>query len=113
MRGSLGITVLATLAVFGMACGEDNPAAPTVSVTVGDDFFSPQIRLIAQGETVVWTWTGANTHNVTFEDGQGSSGDQTAGTLERTFTVTGTHRYRCTIHSNDFETGMSGRVLVT
>ena len=61
---------------------------------------------------MTWTWRGSGTHNVTFEDNQNSSLTQTSGTHSRTFGATGTVRYRCTIHSSNFTSGMVGSVVV-
>jgi plastocyanin len=55
-------------------------------------------------------------HNVTFEDGQDSSTTKTSGTQTRTFptvTASTTFRYRCTIHSSSFTSGMVGQIVVT
>jgi plastocyanin len=81
-------------------------------VDVQDNQFVPQSVTVTHGATVTWTWKGATGHNVTFEDGQGSSSTQTNGTLDRTFGTAGTFRYRCTIHSSNFTSGMIGVVNV-
>ncbi len=112
-RGMLLAGALA-LACFGSGggtapCGSGGSAT---SVSVCDNFFAPASSPITAGATVTWTWRGANGHNVTFEDGQSSSATQTSGTHNRTFSGTGTFRYRCTIHSTDFNTGMVGSVSV-
>lgn len=82
------------------------------SVSVCDNFFAPASSPIAPGSAVTWTWRGSNQHNVTFEDRQGSSPTQNSGTHSRTFSSAGTFRYRCTIHSTDFNMGMIGSVTV-
>jgi plastocyanin len=81
-------------------------------VDVNDDFFNPANITVANGATVTWTWRGSSQHNVTFEDAQGSSATQSAGIHTRTFGMTGTVRYRCTIHSTSFTSGMIGSVVV-
>jgi plastocyanin len=50
---------------------------------------------------------------VTWEDGAPASGNLTGGTYSRDFTAAaaGTYRFRCTLHSTDFTTGMVGRVI--
>ena len=77
-----------------------------------DDFFDPASIMVTSGSTVTWTWRGGNIHNVTFEDGQGSAGDQSSGTHSRTFGAAMTFRYRCTNHSTSFTSGMVGSVIV-
>ena len=110
---------VAWVAALMLACsGEGGGTGPcggggsATAVSVCDNFFAPAASTIAVGATVTWTWRGANQHNVTFEDGQGSSATQTSGTHARTFPASGTFRYRCTIHSTDFNTGMVGSVTV-
>lgn len=90
-------------------CGDGGTAA---AVSVCDNFFAPAVSPMSVGATITWTWRGGNGHNVTFEDAQGSSATQTTGTHSRTFPVAGSFRYRCTIHSSDFSTGMVGAVTV-
>jgi plastocyanin len=100
-------------AALGLGCGGGGLSGPeppvaTGEVNVRDNFFSPVAASVGSQTTVTWTWQGANPHNVTFEDGQGSSVTQTAGAHQRTFAGAGTFRYRCTIHSSD----MVGSVVV-
>lgn len=89
-------------------------AAPlTATVTVITSAFSPVNDTIAVTGTVTWNWnTGGIGHNVTFEDMQGSSATITTGSHMRTFGSVGTYRYRCTIHSVDFNAGMVGSIVV-
>lgn len=82
------------------------------AVDVRDNSFSPAAITVDAGSPVTWTWRGAAGHNVTFEDGQGSSATQAAGTHQRTFAAPGSYRYRCTIHSTSFAAGMVGAVTV-
>ena len=91
------------------SCGSGGSAT---SVGACDNFFAPASSPIVTGSAVTWTWRGGNPHNVTFEDGQGSSPTQGSGTHSRTFPGAGTFRYRCTIHSTDFNAGMVGVVSV-
>jgi plastocyanin len=88
------------------------PLAATVSV--GNNFFNPVNAPIAATGTVTWNWaSGGILHNVTFEDNMGSSTDIGTGSHVRTFNVApGIIRYRCTIHSTNFTTGMVGTVSV-
>ena len=103
-----------------MGCGSAYSTGPSGggtlghdSVTVGGASFSP--RNVAPDDTglVVWTWnSGGITHNITFEDAITGSGNKSAGTFSHVFTAPGTYRYRCTIHSSGFGSGMSGSVVV-
>jgi len=112
---------LAVVAALAVGCSDSNGTGPCGSggtpsaVNVCDNFFAPSSSPVGTGAAVAWTWRGANSHNVTFEDGQGSSTTQTSGTHSRTFSATGTFRYRCTIHSSGFDGGpgqMVGAVTV-
>ena len=92
------------------------PPGPTLSVSVVDNAFNPSNGPLTGGGAVTWTFNGSFPHNVTFEDGQDSSTNKISGTHTRTFpTVTSstTFRYRCTIHSTSFTTGMIGQIVVT
>ncbi len=92
------------------ACGGDDASGPgTATVNVGDDFFDPSSRTVSAGTTVQWTWTGGNTHNVTFDDGDGNSVTQTSGTHSRQLNQTGAFTYICTIHGRAV---MSGEIVV-
>lgn len=81
--------------------------AATVSVSMGDDFFSPQSLNIATGDTVVWTNNGDDDHTATsdtFHSGSMGPGD----TFQRTFDTAGTYAYVCAFHDD-----MTGTVTVT
>ncbi len=116
------LPTLTLLAMLVSGCGADDssappgppppPPSPTSAVNVNDNFFSPASAGVGGQATVTWTWQGNNQHNVTFQDGQGSSNTKTAGSHQRTFSGAGTFRYRCTIHSTSFDNGMVGSVVV-
>lgn len=77
--------------------------------------FDPDTASIPPGTTVAWRWCNVDyslTHNVTFEDGQGSSPTQMEGWHTRKFSAVGTYRYRCTLHSTSFTEGEVGAVTV-
>ncbi len=103
------------------ACGGDDSSGPgsgngTITppaaneVNVGDNFFNPSSRTVSSTTTVTWTWRGgANSHNVTFDDGVGDSITQSSGTHTRQFAAAGTFPYQCTIHGAAV---MSGEIVV-
>jgi hypothetical protein len=75
--------------------------------------FDPMHVTTAAGSTIGWKWPGL--HNITFEDAPtqpASSPTIDTGTHLRLFSEPGTYRYRCTLHSTDFEEGMVGSVTV-
>jgi plastocyanin len=77
-------------------------------VTVGDNFFSPDLVTIAAGDTVTWTWSGFSPHSVTFGVGS-SAGTRASGTFQRVFRTPGTFSYRSTVAA---DSGMSGAIMV-
>lgn len=112
-----------TCVLIAVGCSSDygpsgNPPPPPPpppgpnAVDVRDNLFTPKTLNVQSGATVTWTWRGSSQHNVIFEDGQGSSSLQASGTHSRSFSATGTYRYRCTEHSVDFIGGMVGDVRV-
>jgi plastocyanin len=130
----LAIAAIVTAAACGSSTGANPPPPPpppppappppppppgaTLGVTVGPgQAFSPSSGSVTSGGTVTFTWANGNTtdHNVTFEDGNGTIGNRSSGSGSRTFpTVTSStvFRYRCTIHSAAFGSGMSGQITV-
>jgi plastocyanin len=108
---------LALCALALVMCKDSNNSGgcgSTTAVAIGNDFFSPSCTGVSQSATVTWTWnSGGTAHNVTFEDNQDNSAPTvTSGTHTRTFGTPGTYRYRCSIHSFNFDSGMIGRVVV-
>jgi len=103
--------MLAILITHAVACSGAADQTP-VGVELYDNFFSPALYVALNGEEVMWTWRGTQVHNVTFEDGIGNSTNKATGTIVRTFTTNGTHRYRCTLHSASFTAGMVGGIIV-
>lgn len=117
MRTS-GLVIALMAAVAAAGCGGTSYGStgptnsPTTSstgnaVNVGDNYFSPAATTVPVGTSVTWTWSGSISHNVTFDDGAGST-TQAAGTYARTFTAVGTYAYHCTVHG----AAMSGSVKV-
>jgi plastocyanin len=110
------VTMLAA-AVLAACSSDGGGGVGAGSVTVGNNFFSPAtVNPDANGD-VTWTWSSGGTlHNVTWEDLTPGSGDQGSGTYTRDFTGAppgGTViRYRCSLHSVDFNAGMVGQVVI-
>ncbi|HEY6807157.1 MAG TPA: plastocyanin/azurin family copper-binding protein [Gemmatimonadales bacterium] len=104
------------LAVVALPACRSDPTGPADghAIAVSDDKFSPISGNIPAGDTVTWTWMPGNDgHNVTFEDSTvGASGDLVAGTWRRGFATPGYYRYRCTLHSTNFASGMVGVIVV-
>ncbi len=104
------------------ACGGDDTSGPESgngtttppppganAVNIIDNNFNPTSLNVTAGTTVTWTWTGGNSHNVTFDDGVENSFTQTSGTYMRQFAAAGSFPYHCTIHGASV---MFGTVVV-
>ncbi len=112
LRGLANVPLVLGLAVITLACGDEEPSqlALTTEVGVVDNRFDPTGNRIDPGQTVTWTWSGSNEHNVTFDDPDlTNSPTQMQGTFEHAFADEGEFTYYCTIHGRDV---MSGRVVV-
>ncbi len=83
-------------------------AAPagTVSVTIGDDYFSPATVSVIPGTTVTWTNRGSRSHTVTGV-GAGSGMLRPGESYSMRFDTAGGFSYACEFHPQ-----MSGTVLV-
>lgn len=105
-------TLLALALVVAMTAAQLTPApaaAATHNVNVADDVFQPSTISITVGDTVQWTFVGANPHSVTSQTaGLFDSGIQTGGTFSHTFNAEGTFAYICVVHG----ASMSGSVSV-
>lgn len=112
--------VWAVLAVAGCvaACKSSTAAgsAHTLTVSVRDNVFSPQADSISAGDSVTFTWQGSQLHDLIFQDSvslPNVTTPQASGSVKRGFPLPGIYKYRCTIHSSDFNTGsMVGTIAV-
>ncbi len=113
------LSAAALIIVLG-ACSDDaqqqpngpGPSGPTAttSVSIVDNGFTPPANSVTAGQTVTWTWSGSNPHNVTFDDPSvGNSSTKTSGGFMRTFGTVGSFTYICTVHGRQI---MSGTVVV-
>ena len=99
------------VAVLGLSLATAPHAfAATTNVSVQDNKFVPPSVTINVGDTVHWTWAGANPHTVTATDSSFDSGaSKTSGTFDHTFNTAGTFTYFCQVHGAAV---MSGTVVV-
>lgn len=102
MRALLAVSCLLVLALAAPA------TAANQTVTAGASSWSPPTVNINAGDTVTWQSSGG--HTLAFEDGAVGEGSTGAWSHPRTFFAPGTVRFRCTIHSTNFTSGMSGVV---
>ena len=130
-RVALGAALLAVLACAGGTEATDNnnnpggnqnppnppqgTPAPSATVAVNDDYYSPNSVLLAAGGTVTWNWVGTRGHSVT-PDGPPSF-TPTAGvsypptTLVVTFPTAGDYQYFCTVHGIPGAYGTGGSMI--
>jgi plastocyanin len=100
-----------TLVLILLICLSPNAAAQTThTITVGDNFFSPENLTIQVGDTVRWVnAAGGMQHNVTSNTGAFAASSTAASfTFEVTFTQAGSFGYQCTLHPGQ----MSGTITV-
>ncbi len=92
-------------------------SAATVQVHIAASTFAftPSTVNITAGDTVEFVNDDSMAHDVTFEAGFGSgaTGSLTPGShYNHTFAANGAFKFRCTVHSSDFASGMHGEVQV-
>jgi LPXTG-motif cell wall-anchored protein len=81
------------------------PAA-SKTVTVGDNFFTPDSVTINAGDTVTWKNDGLADHNATADDGSFATGNMKPGqSRSETFTQAGNVPYYCTLHGKSVQSG--------
>lgn len=107
---------VAVAALFLGACSgdpttpADSPENSSVRIVVADDSFSPELRTVNAGESIVWEWTGSNEHTVHFESLNLNSGSpKTSGTFQATLNTAGSFSYHCEVHGQS----MSGTITVS
>ena len=90
----------------GLGGGGGGGSGGRHDVVVDDNFYAPSDLTVAAGDTIVWTWVGANQHSVTI-DGGGDSGVHgkgfTIGVVVST--TTGVRTYHCSVHGSAVMSG--------
>jgi len=114
---ALGTALLGLGTLLALAPAPGVARAATANVSVEDNAFAPVNITVNVGDTVEWTWAGANPHSVTADDGSFDSNPppanfQTSGSFSHTFTAPGTYRYYCRVHGAPNGVGMSGTITV-
>jgi plastocyanin len=113
MRRSLPIAVALTLLLALGAAPFSAAKAPKHKVTIKGDYisgyrFAPKKITIKKGQSVTWSWSSDDHHNVTFKTpNKHSMTKQTMSAFKIKFNNTGTFKYMCTVHL------FHGKVVVT
>ena len=97
-----------------------NPVPPSgpSAIAVENNLFTPATLTVAPGTKVTWTWNTCSdntygmgtcvSHNIVWDADGASSGLQSQGTYDRTFSAAGTYTYHCGVHG----AAMAGTVKV-
>jgi plastocyanin len=104
--------IVAGAALAGCKSSTSTTGAHTLALLVTDAGYSPALDSVSAGAQLTWTWAGVQAHDLVFQDGLDSVALQTTGTHQRLFSAPGVYRYRCTVHSPDFNSGMIGTIVV-
>ena len=84
-------------------------AASSLTVSIGDNFYSPASVTIDVGDTVTWTNNGQAQHSATASDGSFDTGIfGPGGSRSHTFNQAGSFDYFCSVHG----TAQSGTITV-
>lgn len=85
------------------------------TITIGDDFFSPDSVTIHVGDRVRWAWGNTVVHNVTSTGSPSFTGSNNQGANTTygpiLFATAGVYHYYCTIHGTP-TSGMKGVIVV-
>lgn len=82
---------------------KDATGQEKVTVTIGDQYFTPTVLRISQGTTVIWRNEGSEKHTVTSDKNSPRSGLQSGmlgsgDTYRHTFDTPGVYNYYCEPH---------------
>ena len=121
----LTVRAIALCAITLAACsssGDQVPRGvglPNVAVASVDNSFEPQTVSVVVGQSVIWTNTGRNRHDVKVKKVPTDFGiDQDAfvpltGTYTYAFSKPGSFVYYCSIHGTAKGKGMAGTIVVS
>ena len=119
------VSAFAICAVMLTACSSSVGQIPRgaslagVAVASADNSFEPQIVSVVVGQSVIWTNTGRNRHDVKVKKVPTDFGiDQDSfvpltGTYTYAFSKPGSFVYYCSIHGTAKGKGMAGTIVVS
>jgi plastocyanin len=95
------------------------PPAPVATVTVNDDYYSPNSVVLSAGGTVTFSWMGGNGHSVTPAGTPTFSPTSLVSyppkQMAVTFATMGNYDFYCTVHGTNTYGGagaMTGTIFV-
>jgi plastocyanin len=94
----------------GVAPARTHVSVPAqIQVNSGDNWFNPEVGVVARGGTVTWAFVGNTHHTATDTTGMDlyDSGSKLTGTFSHTFPAAGVYSFYCILHPQ-----MSGRIHV-
>lgn len=97
----LAVAAIAAVALIGGPFGRAArpAAADSAAVALANYAFGPATITVSPGDTVTWTNTDSDVHNViAFDNSFASPALNQGDTFSFTFQTAGTYEYRCTIH---------------
>jgi len=102
MRAVIAVLLVAGLAL-AVTLGGTAAARSSTTISVGDDFFSPDKKKIKKGTKVKFDWIGTDKHDVVKKSGPGKGFDSgpidTPGVnFKHKFKKAGKYKIICTIH---------------
>ena len=121
----LTVRAIALCAITLAACSSSvtqiprGASLPSVAVASVDNSFEPQTVSVVVGQSVIWTNTGRNRHDVKVKKVPTDFGiDQDAfvpltGTYTYAFSKPGSFVYYCSIHGTAKGKGMAGTIVVS
>jgi plastocyanin len=95
----------------GNTGGTGGGSGNVTTITVNDDYFSPQFDTVAVGATVTWQNSGRLTHTTTSDTNIWDQSLSAGLSYTRTFNQAGTYPYHCRIHGSPGQ-GMYGILVV-
>ncbi|RYU77947.1 T9SS type A sorting domain-containing protein [Hymenobacter persicinus] len=103
------------LLVWALLLIQFSTLAATVTISVGDNFYSPQAVTIRPGDVVTWQYVGQQSHPTASDNGAWVTFpmNSTATTKSLTFNTLGNFPYHCTIHGGSGGAGMAGVITVS
>ncbi len=116
-RSWKGVALALAIAVVGSLAASGSSTAATVEVRLAGAVFTPSTININASDTVVFVNDDTIAHDVLFKDGFGSgtvAGLAPGANWSHTFASNATFefKFRCQVHSGNFDVGMVGKVVV-